>query len=276
MDIYYIDGRFVVESEAVVSVNDLAVLRGYGVFDFLRTYGKKPFHLDDHLRRLERSARLIGLALSWSRQEIADIVQEALSRSDHSECNIRIVVTGGGSEDSITPMDRPRLMVMVTALLRMPSEWYTDGVKIITSHIERFIPGAKSINYIPGILALRDARDQGGVESLYVDGGGQVLEGTTSNFFGFVDGGLVTPDTGILPGVTREVVLDLVKDAFPVEVRPIHKNELILMDEAFLTSSNKEILPVVRIDANTLGDGKPGSSTREVMARFRSYTERLC
>lgn len=272
MDTYYIDGQFVTESDAVISVKDLAVLRGYGVFDFLRTYGKRPFHLEDHVRRLERSARLIGLALKWSRGEIVDIVEETLARSDHAECNIRILVTGGDSDDSITPMESPRLMVMVTGLHVMSPEWYTDGVKVITSHIERFIPGAKSINYIPGILALRDAREQGAVESVYVDAFGQVLEGTTSNFFGFIGDTVITPEAGILPGVTRQVILNVIRKVFPLEVRGIQKNELMLLEEAFITSSNKEVVPVVRIDAIRLGDGKPGPRTRKVMALFREYT----
>ncbi|MGD8251349.1 MAG: aminotransferase class IV [Desulfobacterales bacterium] len=267
-----IDGKTVAESEAVISIRDLAVLRGYGVFDFLRTYGKRPFHLEDHVKRLERSARLIGMTLKWSRRDIIHIVEDALSKSSHGECNIRILVTGGGSDDSITPMDAPRLIVMITPLHELPREWYAHGVKVITSHIDRFVPGAKSTNYIPGILALKDAREQGAVESLYVDGMGRVLEGTTSNFFGFVGETLVTPDTGILPGITRQVVINLVRGDIPLEVRDLHANELMLMDEAFITASNKEIVPVVRINAIRLGDGAPGARTLDIMKRFADYT----
>jgi branched-chain amino acid aminotransferase len=272
MDIITIDGKTVAESEAVISIRDLAVLRGYGVFDFLRTYGKRPFHLEDHVKRLERSARLIGMTLKWSRRDIIHIVEDALSKSSHGECNIRILVTGGGSDDSITPMDAPRLIVMITPLHELPREWYAHGVKVITSHIDRFVPGAKSTNYIPGILALKDAREQGAVESLYVDGMGRVLEGTTSNFFGFVGETLVTPDTGILPGITRQVVINLVREDIPLEVRDLHANELMLMDEAFITASNKEIVPVVRINAIRLGDGAPGARTLDIMKRFADYT----
>jgi branched-chain amino acid aminotransferase len=271
VDIHYVDGRFVDASEAVISVTDLAVLRGYGVFDFLRTYRKRPFHLDDHLRRLERSARLIGLGLPCPREDIAAIVAEALDQSGHPECNIRLVVTGGASGDAITPEGRPRLVVLVTALQRQPAEWYADGVKVVTEHVERFMPGAKSIHYIPGILALRRAREQGAVEALYVDAGGRVREGTTSNFFAFLGDVLVTPDAGILAGVTRQVVLDRVREVFAVEIRDLHKEELALLDEAFLTSSNKEVVPVVRIDA--VGIGGPGPRTRKVMALFRDYTD---
>ncbi|MFZ7125265.1 MAG: aminotransferase class IV [Desulfobacterales bacterium] len=274
MDIYFIDGQFVETSKAVVSVKDLAVLRGYGVFDFLRTYGKRPFHLEDHLIRLQRSARLIGLPFPWSRSELAAVVTEGIERSPHSECNVRLLVTGGSSDDSITPGETPRLMVMVTDLHRLPSSWYEEGVKIITSHIDRLVPEAKSINYIPGILALRDAREQGAVEAVYVNFLGQVLEGTTSNFFGFMGDTLVTPERGILPGITRQVVLDLTRDVFPVEARPLHRNELRLLDEAFVTASNKEILPVVRIDSIPMGDGSVGDRTRRVMSIFNEYTRR--
>jgi branched-chain amino acid aminotransferase len=101
---------------------------------------------------------------------------------------------------------------------------------------------------------------------------GRVLEGTTSNFFGFVGETLVTPDTGILPGITRQVVINLVRGDIPLEVRDLHANELMLMDEAFITASNKEIVPVVRINAIRLGDGAPGARTLDIMKRFADYT----
>lgn len=273
MDTYYIDGAFVPESEATLSVNDLAVLRGYGVFDFLRTYNGIPFHLEDHLARLERSARLIGLTVPVSLEELAEIVHETLRRNDHPDYNIRLVITGGLSADNITPGEKPKLLVMVTAVKQMPAEWYSAGAKVITSHMDRLVPGSKSINYIPGILSLREAADRRAIEALYVDNHGFIQEGTTSNAFAFFGQTLVTPPGDrILPGITRQVVLQLVQEEFRVEVRDLHKDEIRLMDEAFITASNKEVVPVVRIDAIDLGDGRPGARTRRVMELFRDYT----
>ena len=106
MDIYYVDGKFVDEDDAVISVKDMSVLRGYGAFDFLRTYGGKPFYLKEHIQRLETSANLIGLHMPCSKEEIADIVMQTLAKNNHEESNIRLVITGGASHDSITPREK--------------------------------------------------------------------------------------------------------------------------------------------------------------------------
>jgi branched-chain amino acid aminotransferase len=270
MDVYYIDGDFVPAEKAALSVNDLAVLRGYGVFDFLRTYNGKPFCLGAHTERLLNSAKLIGLEVPWSQEVLCDIVMETLSRNHHDEYNIRLVVTGGGSADMITPENRPRLLVLVTAVFKFPEWWYTEGVKVITAPVERYIPEAKSINYIPGIMALAKARQQGAIEAIFVDHLGRALEGTTSNYFAFRNGQLLTPEDGILKGVTRKVVLELTQAAYKPQFSDISLEELKKSDEVFLTSSNKEIAPVVKIDDTVIGEGRPGTETQAIMQLFHT------
>ena len=273
MDIYYVDGEFVPADRAAIPVNDLAVLRGFGVFDFLRTYGGRPFHLREHLERLRHSAQQIGLPCPWSVEELKEIVGQTQQRNSHTEANIRIVVTGGASEDFITPGARPRLIVMVSPLIVMPAEWYTHGVKIITASLERLLPGAKSIDYIPAILALRRAAEQEAVEAVYIDGRSHVLEGTTSNLFISNGKRFVTPDRGVLSGITRKVVLELVQSRFPLERRDISLAELLAAEEIFLCSSNKEVVPVVKVDETVIGSGKPGTNTGSVMSMFADYTK---
>ncbi|MBT8360459.1 MAG: aminotransferase class IV [Deltaproteobacteria bacterium] len=273
MGIYYIDGTFVSASEAVLPVSDLAVLRGYGVFDFMRTYGGRPFQLKAHVKRLRNSAHLIGLSCPWSLQEIRDIVEETLRRNDYSESNIRLLITGGDSDDSITPGTQPRLLVMISEVKTFPVHWYTAGVKIITKDITRFIPGAKSIDYIRAILALDDAKAQHAVESLYVDSHDNILEGTTSNLFVVSDGNVVTPAENILPGITRDVVLEITTSSFKIALRSVTKKELFRADEVFVTSSNKEILPVIQVDDQQIGNGKPGKVTVQIMDMFKAYTQ---
>lgn len=274
MDTYYVNGDFVSEQDAKISVNDLSVLRGFGVFDFLRTYSGLPFHLDDHLVRLERSSRLIGLQLPQTLSAIREIVLETLSRNSHPESNIRIVATGGLSPDGITPGNSPLLMVMVTSVTELPTECFTKGSKVITSHVERFMPGAKSINYIPAILCQAEARSRQAIDSIYVDKNGYLLEGTTSNIFAFCGNTLITPPCSnrVLPGVTRQVTLELAKKHFTVIERDIHKDEIRLLDEAFITSSVREVAPIIEIDAITIGDGRVGSQTNRVMELFAAYT----
>ena len=273
MAVYYVDGTFVAQEAAVLPVGDLAILRGYGVFDFLRTYGRRPFHLDAHIRRLQNSARLIQLACPWSHSELTGIVDETMKRNDYPESNIRLLITGGDSDDSITPGSRPRLLVMVTPVKEFPGTWYEDGVQIITSNISRYIPGAKSIDYIRAIIALNNARAAGAIESVYVDGKGQVLEGTTSNLFAVSEGQLITSSVDVLPGVTRDVVLDLTAAEFKPELRLVKKEEILAADELFLTSSNKEVLPVTRVDGVSIGSGRPGVVTKRIMKLFDDYTK---
>lgn len=273
MNIYYVNGEFVEENKAQISVNDLSVLRGYGVFDFLRTYNGIPFHLDEHLLRLKRSARLIGLNLPAPLVEINEIVLETLGRNKHAESNIRLVVTGGESSDGITPGTSPLLMVMVSGVTHFAAELYTEGAKIITSHVERFMPEAKSINYIPAILCQAEARNQNAIEALFVDRAGYLLEGTTSNFFAFIDNTLVTPPCNrVLPGITRQIVLQLAKNDFRIRERKIHKDEIRLLDEAFITSSVKEVIPVKAIDSIQLNSKGVGEGSRKIMELFKEYT----
>jgi branched-chain amino acid aminotransferase len=271
--IYYINGEFVAAEKAVIPVDDLAILRGIGVFDLLRTYNGQPYFLDAHIDRLEASAREIQLPLPWTHDEIAAVVRETLSRNRIPEANIRIVVTGGSSKDFMTSAGKPRLLVLISAVPRLPDSWYTKGVKIISWEVERPIPGAKSIDYISASMALKKAAAESAVEALYIDRNGMALECTTANIFAFSGGKLITPGRGILSGVTRKVVLELADGLFPIEIRDIAKTELLAAEEVFITGTNKGLVPVVQVDADIIADGRPGESTRRLMAELKRHTE---
>jgi len=265
VETYYVAGKFVAASEAVIPVDDLAIMRGFGVFDLLRTRNGKPLFLKEHILRLHASARRIGLDLPWSQQKLIEVVMKTLHRNVHRESNIRIVVTGGSSPDFITPQGKPRLLVLVTRAPELPAWWYTKGVKIITFSSERSIPGAKSIDYVQATIALKKARDQNAIEALYVDRNDHVLEGTTSNLFAFINDRLITPGKGILNGITRNAVLDLAAKTTAVDIRNIRRDELLTADEAFITGTNKMIVPVIQVDDATIGQGLPGGRTRKLM-----------
>lgn len=274
MDTYYVDGEYVQEDDAKLSVKDITVLRGYGVFDFLITYHKRPFHLQAHVARLENSAREIGLRFQHSNAQICDIVKETNNRNaHHSESNIRIVYTGGISPDGVTPQGNGVLMVMVTPKLELPEWWYTDGAAVATVDIERFIPTSKSTSYLNAVFAQQIAKNQGAIEAIYVDRENRVLEGTTTNIFGLKGRTLVTPPDGILPGITRGVILDLVQGKFDVELRHIDMEELKTFDEIFISASNKEIVPVIKVNDMVVADGQPGKQTRAIMKLFHEYTD---
>ncbi len=273
MAIYYIDGEFVPAEKAVIPVDDLAILRGIGVFDLLRTYNGEPYFLDAHIDRLEGSAQKIGLALPWSHEQIAKVVEATLAKNNIPEANIRIVVTGGSSIDFMTPSGSPRLLVLVSPIPRLPDHWYAKGVKIISWEVERPIPGAKSIDYISASLALKKAAAENAVEAMYIDRNGLALECTTSNIFAFIGDTLVTPGRGILSGVTRKVVLELAEQLFPIDIRDISRTELMAADEVFITGTSKGLVPVVQVDDGVIADGRPGQRTRELMARMKRHTE---
>jgi branched-chain amino acid aminotransferase len=274
-DIYYIDGRFVPAGRAVLPVNDLALLRGYGVFDFIRTYGGRPFLLEEHIDRLEESARLIRLPFPWPREEVADIVRRTLEKNPGRESNIRVIVTGGPSPDFLLPAGRPRLLVLVTPLKPFPDWWYRSGVKVITVRGRRSIPSAKTLNYLSTVVALQEAAARGAVEAILVDRGGVVREGQTATVFARLDGRLVTNREGVLPGVTRALVLRLAASVFPVEIRDFKIGELRAAEEVFMTATNKEVVPIVRIDEAPIASGRPGEGTGKIMELFRDYTARF-
>ncbi len=274
MKIFYVDGEFVPSEEAVISLNDMIVLRGYGIFDFLRTYNKRPFYLKGHIDRLERSGKLTGIELPETTERIFEIVMETLKKNDHNEeSNVRLVVSGGISPDSVTPQGNGKLIVMVTPKLALPDWWYTDGTKIITNPVERYIPGAKSTNYMAAVIALQKSKYEGAIEAIYVDRDNSMLEGTTTNLFTFIGSKLVTPENGILPGITRQVMLDILKDEFDIELRDVKKDEIDSFEEVFITASNKEVVPVIQIDDKVIGDGNVGPRVKRVLELFKKYTD---
>ena len=279
MDIYYVDGEFVSADRAVIPVHDLAVLRGLGAFELLRTYNGHPFALAEHLERLQHSVQKMGLLLPWTIEALTRIVLETLQRNQanaHTESNIRIIVTGGSSDDFMTPQGSPRLIVLVTDIPALPAHWYTKGVKVITFVQQRALPDAKATNYIPAVLALKKAKAQGAVEALYMTRDKMVLEGTTSNLFALIEGTLVTPEKEVLKGITRQTVLALGKKLFPVSEQDLPLNTLLSASELFITGTNKGIVPVIQVNDHIIGTGMPGHGTRALMSAMADPRGRAC
>ncbi len=272
--LWYVGGEWVHPDEARLSINDLAVLRGYSVFEALRTYNRRPFHLDEHLARLYRSAEVIDLEVPYAREEIAAVVREVIARNAYTHAALRILVTGGGSADGITPARMPLLAVLITPLGERDMQSFAQGYRVITTHLTREAPEAKTTSYTSAIRALKEAQRRGAVDALFVDAQEQVLEATRSNFFVFRGDTLVTPHAGILLGITRQVVLELARGRFAIEERPILLSELPQVDEAFMCASSREIMPVVQIDDLPLGNGTPGLRTTELEQRFIALVER--
>lgn len=270
---WYVDGEWVHPHQARISVNDIALLRGYSAFESLRTYNRRPFHLSEHLERLYHSAEIIDLEIAHRREEVDSIVREVIERNEYRHAAIRLLVTGGESEDGVLAIGHPKLLVMITELPERDMQRFARGYYLITTHLQREAPEAKTSSYTSAIRALKEAARCGADDALYVNGQGHVQEGTRSNFFLFQGDTLVTPREGVLPGITRNVVLELARRRFAIEERPVLLGELARADEAFVTSSSKEIVPVVRVNDQKIGDGRPGPRTTELEQRFIAMVE---
>jgi len=274
MSVIYINGEFVDAAVASIPVTDVALLRGYAVFDFLRTYGGTPFQLSAHLQRLRTSAALIDLSCPWDIEKLADIALGTMRRNGHPESNIHIILTGGDSDSGFLPQGDPRLLVKASPWEAPPGWWYEQGVHAVTTELHRHLPQAKTINYVPGITAQIKARVQNpkSVEAIYV-ADGLVSEGARSNIFIFKEDRWITPADGLLLGITRAEVIKLLEADELLELRDITLEEFCAADEAILTSTTKEVLPLVRVNDVTIGEGAPGQMTKRLMRQWREMTD---
>lgn len=268
---HFINDQWVKTEDLKVSAFDLSVTRGFGVFDFLRTYHNKPFMLKEHIDRFFNSLTILKMKSVKTKKEIEEIVEKGIGKNHFSETNIKIIQTGGGSDDGITPNGTHSFIVMFTPATKYPFSYFQKGIKLITFPMGRICTDAKSLNYMAGVLALQEAKKQKAVEVLYIDND-YVYECVAANFYGIKKGVLVTAKKQILMGITRKVILKLAKKlSIPIEERSIRRQELKTFSEAFISASNKEIMPVVQIDLIRVGTGKPEPITKKIMKEFKDY-----
>lgn len=276
----FLDGVRHSAEAATVSVFDRGFLYGDSIFETLRTYGRKPFALDEHLSRLERSAERVLIRMPIDRAAFAAEIASALSAVDHDESLVRIMVTRGrGATLGLDPglALTPLRVVIVAPLTPVPAQKYSDGIAVITYRAPRLADGteaagAKVGNYLAAVLATDAARRAGAEEALFVDPEGRVLEGSTSNVFAVIAGKLVTPpeNLGILAGITRAHLIRVAATlGHPVEERAILSSELPGSEELFISSSIRELLPVVAVDGHSIGTGRPGTLTLALLEAFR-------
>lgn len=245
----YLDGQIIPESEAKISAFDLSILRGYGVFDFLRTYQKRPFHLWDHLKRFEASANEIEIPMPLSLPEVAEVIEKLLQKAPYPEANIKVFLTGGYSPDQYLPQGNPTFFATVYPVIDFPESLYEQGVSLVTQVYERPYPTCKSIHYLPAIVGIRRAQRQGANDVLFISHKNEVLETGTANFFAIKDDKVITSGEGIIFGITRQVVLKLLhKRGICVEERAIALSEMSSFDGAFITSSTREVVFVSQVD----------------------------
>ena len=279
-----INGTLYDKEDAKISVYDHGLLYGDGVFEGMRSYGGKVFELTAHLERLYDSAKAIWLEIPISREEMTRQVNDTLRVNNIVDGYIRLVVTRGAGTLGLDPnkTSDPQVIVITDHITLYPDEFYENGLEIVTVSVSRNHPAAlspriKSLNYLNNILAKIEGLKAGCVEALMLNHKGEVAECTGDNIFLVSKGELRTPplDAGILDGITRQVVINLAREA-GIEVRemPLTKHDVYIADECLLTGSAAEVVPVVKVDNRIIGDGCPGPITRDLTKRFREYTRK--
>jgi branched-chain amino acid aminotransferase len=295
-----LDGVLVPPAQALVSVLDRGFLYGDSVYEVIRTYRRRPFELEAHLRRLAHSAERIALAPRWDARRTADELDRTLrgaqalpaAPSDPEaaawnvgEWSARVVMTRGSGEMGLDPglaVD-PLAVIILQPVAAPPARAYAEGVKVILASVPRpppetVDPTAKTGAHLPHVLASREARAAGAHEALLRDALGRVTEGCSSSLFAVRGGILVTPPlaAGILEGVTRGVVLRLARaEGIPADEAMLHPQDLEMADEVFITSTLREILPVTRVGDRTVGHGRPGPVTARLHRAFRRLADGL-
>ena len=268
----YFNGKIVRVDKALIHPNDLGILRGYGVFDVLKTVNGKIFLFDEHFKRLNDSADYLGVKLPVEKIEIEEVIKKLIARNKTKQASIRIVLTGGRSADVMHFDSRtPTFYILVSEFKPLEPELFKNGIKLATVGHSRDAAEIKTTNYVEAVKAINERqKKEKFFEILYVSDG-KVLEASTSNFFVFIGDKLITPKGNILKGITRNLVIKLAKKEFEVEERELKTEELALVTEAFIAATNKDIVPVVQIDDLKIGDGKPGKNTKRLMEIFEEF-----
>jgi branched-chain amino acid aminotransferase len=268
------NGKIVPANSALICPDDLGVLRGYGVFDVMKTVNGKIFLFGEHFKRLSDSADYLGVELPVKKTEIETIIKKLISKNKINQASIRIALTGGRSADAMRfDSQTPTFYILVSEFKPLKKELFKNGIKLATVNRGRDMAEIKTTNYIAAVKNINERqKKEKFFEILYVSNG-IVLEASTSNFFAFIGGKLIAPKDNILKGITRNLVIKLAKKEFEVEERELKIDELNLATEAFITATNKDTVPVVQIDDKKIGDGKPGKNTKRLMEIFEEFVK---
>ncbi len=275
----YVNGEFLPESKAKISVFDHGLLYGDGVFEGIRAYNGRVFKLDQHMKRFFTSAKAINLTIPHTIAEMKELILELCRRNSIEDGYIRPIVSRGFGDLGLDPRKctrGPSVVIIARPFAPLYGDKYERGLRLITASHRRVppqcvSPNIKSLNYLNNILCKIEANLRGADEALMLDLNGYVSEASADNFFIVKDGIVVTPPkVSNLQGITRETALDIVQEmGMQTQEEFFNLYDVYGADEAFITGTAAEIGPVVQVDERVIGDGKPGKVTTELMARFR-------
>lgn len=281
----YIDGKYYDREDAKISVFDHGLLYGDGVFEGIRIYNAKVFKLEEHIERLYRSARAILLEIPMTKEEMGNAALDAVKINEKENGYIRLIVTRGEGQLGIDPVSckKATVIIIVSDIQLYPEEYYKNGIEIVTASSRRIPsdgldPRIKSLNYLNNIMAKLEARQAGCLEAVMLNKEGFVAECTGDNIFVVKGVELFTPAPyhGALDGITMGTVMEIAETlGITTHETTLTRYDLYNADECFMTGSGAEIIPVIKIDGRTIGEGKPGSITEKLVNGFKKLTSNL-
>jgi branched-chain amino acid aminotransferase len=283
--VVYVNGKISDAATATVPVFDHGFLYGEGIYETLRTYRRRPFLFERHMRRLRQSAGLMALDVPYSDEELRARMDETVAAHKElkgGEAYIRVLLTRGVGELTYNPAatPTPSLVIIVKPFPVPPERTFAEGIRLALVSVRRNHPQAlnpmiKSNNLINNALAMQEALRQGAEEALMQNQAGELVECSQSNFFVVRDGEVLTAplSAGLLPGITREFVLELADElGIPGRESRLTPADLEEVDEAFITGTTREVTPVIAVSRTTIGTGKPGGITKRLLQAFREKT----
>jgi len=278
----YIDGEFFDQADAKVSVFDHGLLYGDGIFEGIRFYNGRVFRMEAHMTRLWESARSICLEIPISREEMDEALLETIRQNGLRDGYVRLIVTRGVGNLGLNPVQckRPSIIIIATTVALYSEENYRRGLTVVTVPTRRMGPATlnpaiKSLNYLNNVLARIEANLANADEALMLNDAGNIAECTADNVFMVKGGQIMTPPitAGALRGITRATVFDIAAELdIAISERELTRHDLYIADEAFLTGTAAEVIPMIKVDGRDIGDGKPGPITQRTIGRFRELT----
>lgn len=278
-ELAYVNGRINLIEDAVVSINDRGLLFADSVYEALRIYGGKPFKLEGHLRRLANSLEGIRLGYAYEPERLTRSIYTVIQESGIEEAFLYIQITRGAAPRELRfPEHTPPNVIITIRHFHQYPAWYREsGISAILVDDERWTRNdVKTTIRLPNVLARQLAVEAGAQEALFVESDGHVSEGTATNLFTVSDGKLQTTPLGkdILPGITREVILELASsEGIPVVESCLPATELIRQDEAFLSATTFEVMPLTKVDGKPVGNGTPGPVTEKLYNAFQKMVQ---
>ncbi len=275
------DGQISPPEDARCSCLDRGRLYGDGLFETMRAYNGKIFRLETHLQRLAGAAQKIHLVLAMTCEELQTAVQKTLKESELASAYIRLTVTRGvGGSPSQLDASTPSITIWVRPFSAYPPELYKEGMSALLAQTRRNehspLSNLKTLNYLDNLLSRVEAQRAGAGEAILLNTSGQLAEAAASNLFIVEDGCVLTPpvSAGILPGITRACVLELCEaEGIGIQEQPLELHQLPAAEEAFLTNSLMEIMPLTSFAGRAIGSGQPGEITRQLQEAYRELVD---